>query len=134
MTIEYRKVAALDPAIFIDILERSGLAERRPVGDPERIGRMLRNADLVIVAFDGETAVGVARSITDYTYCCYLSDLAVDRAYQGCGIGKRLIEETRAAAGPEAMCLLLSAPGAMTFYQSIGMPAVDNAFMYQRER
>ncbi|MFV0296633.1 MAG: GNAT family N-acetyltransferase [Hyphomicrobiaceae bacterium] len=75
----------------------------------------------------------MARSITDYAYCCYLSDLAVDKSYQGRGIGRQLIAETRRVAGPQSMCLLLSSPDAMTFYKAIGMPQTNNAFMYPRE-
>jgi GNAT superfamily N-acetyltransferase len=134
--IEYRKVDRLDTDTFIDVLCKSGLAEGRPVGDRDRIARMLQNATLIIVAVDTSTqgVVGVARSITDYAYCCYLSDLAVDKAYQGQWIGKRLIDETRIAAGPESICLLLSAPDALPFYKHIGMPQADNAFFYKRER
>jgi GNAT superfamily N-acetyltransferase len=134
MSIIYRKVTSLDTEAFISILTRSGLAERRPAGDRDRIARMLAGSNLIVVARDGEQLVGVARSITDYAYCCYLSDLAVDRAYQGRGIGRRLIEETRRAAGPEAMCLLLSAPDAESFYDAIQMPRQARAFMFPRER
>jgi GNAT superfamily N-acetyltransferase len=134
MRIEYQKVDGLDPEIFIEVLESSGLAERRPAGDRGRIARMLAGSNLVIVARDEAKTVGVARALTDYAYCCYLSDLAVDRAYQGRGIGRRLIEETRRAAGPEAMCLLLSAPDAESFYDAIQMPRQARAFMFPRER
>ncbi|MDB5687827.1 MAG: GCN5-related N-acetyltransferase [Rhizorhabdus sp.] len=85
MKIGYQRVDSFDPAVFIDILRRSGLDARRPVDDIDRIGRMLAHADLIIVAQDEDSGVlvGVARSLTDHSYCCYLSDLAVDRAYQG---------------------------------------------------
>jgi GNAT superfamily N-acetyltransferase len=134
MGIEYRKVDALDADSFIGVLVRSGLAERRPAGDRARIARMLAGSNLIIVAHDGDTLVGVARSITDYAYCCYLSDLAVDRAYQGRGIGKRLIAETREAAGPETMCLLVSAPDSIGFYDAIQMPRQTRAFMFPRAK
>jgi GNAT superfamily N-acetyltransferase len=134
MNIAYRKVDALDAESFIGILVRSGLAERRPVGDPERIARMLAGANLIILAYDDDALVGVERSVTDYAYCCYLSDLAVDKAYQGRGIGKQLIAETRQAAGPETMCLLVSAPESMGFYEAIQMPRQTRAFMFPRER
>ncbi|VFU11091.1 GNAT family N-acetyltransferase [Methylocella tundrae] len=134
MAIEYAVVESLDLETFLTVLRNSGLAERRPVADQSRIRRMLENANLIVVARDGDNVVGVARSITDFSYCCYLSDLAVDRSHQGRGIGKRLIEETRKAAGPEAMCLLLSSPDAMAFYKAIGMPQPENAFLYKRER
>jgi len=136
MAIVYEQVDTLAPAAFVDILHRSGLAARRPVDDLDRIGRMLAHADLIVVARDEQSGalVGVARSVTDHSYCCYLSDLAVDRAFQGQGIGRQLIEETRAAAGPESMCLLLAAPDAVPFYKAIGMPQSDVAFLYPRER
>jgi GNAT superfamily N-acetyltransferase len=134
MGIEYRKVDALDADSFIGVLVRSGLAERRPASDRARIARMLAGSNLIIVAHDGDTLVGVARSITDYAYCCYLSDLAVDRAYQGRGIGKRLIAETREAAGPETMCLLVSAPDSIGFYDAIQMPRQTRAFMFPRAK
>jgi len=134
MGIEYRKVDALNAESFIAVLISSGLAERRPVTDRERIARMLAGSNLIIVAYDGDTLVGVARSVTDYAYCCYLSDLAVDRAYQGRGIGKRLIAETRRAAGQETMCLLISAPDSVSFYESIQMPRQTRAFMFPRAK
>lgn len=136
MKIEISRVDNLSPSDFVDVLRRSGLAARRPVEDEGRVYRMLTNSNLIVVARDEETGqiVGVARSVTDFSYCCYLSDLAVDQAFQGQGIGKKLIEKTREAAGPEAMCLLLSSPDAMSFYKAIGMPQPDNAFLYKRER
>jgi ribosomal protein S18 acetylase RimI-like enzyme len=95
---------------------------------------MLAGSNLVVVARNGDKAVGVARSITDYAYCCYLSDLAVDVRYQGQGIGRQLIAETRRAAGPETMCLLVSAPNAAGFYEAIQMPRQANAFMFPRQQ
>ena len=99
------------------------------------IERMLAHANLILTARQDGRLVGFARSLTDFCFCCYLSDLAVDKACQGQGIGKRLIEETRKHAGGElTTTLLLSAPTAMTFYQGIKMPAADNCFLYRRSR
>jgi GNAT superfamily N-acetyltransferase len=133
VTILYAREPGLTIGEFVDVMRRSTLAERRPLDSAERVGRMLRNSNLILTARDGDRLVGVARSVTDYAYCCYLSDLAVDTSYQKRGIGKRLIEETRRAVGPESMVLLLSAPRAMSYYPHIGMPKLDNAFMYNRE-
>lgn len=121
---------------FADLLVRSGLGSRRPVDDVPRLQRMLDNANLIISARLVETGqlVGIARSLTDWSFATYLSDLAVDAAFQGRGIGKRLIEETRKCAGEEAMLLLVSAPDAVGFYQKIGMPQSDKAFLYPRGR
>lgn len=122
-------------AEFADILERSGLAERRPAGDLDRLQRMIDGANLIVTARDeAGLLIGVARSIADGAYICYLSDLAVDRAWQGKGVGTALIAETRRLAGPECACLLLSAPDAESFYERIGMPRNGRAFLYSRER
>lgn len=115
---------------FIDVLHRSGLAERRPVADHARVEAMLRNADLIITAREDGALVGVARSITDFVYCCYLSDLAVDRAHQGRGIGRELMRKTRAAVGRGTACLLLSAPKAVSFYEQSGLKRHDQAFLF----
>ncbi len=114
------------------MLRRSTLAERRPVDDPHRIARMLRHANLFVTARDGGKLIGIARGLTDYAFCCYLSDLAVDEAYQKRGIGKTLIDKCREAIGPDSMLLLLSAPKAMSYYPRIGMPKSENAFMFPR--
>ncbi|MBY6264057.1 N-acetyltransferase [Azospirillum sp. 412522] len=128
--IQYAVEPELSADAFIDVLERSGLAERRPVGDRPRVEAMLRNAGLIVTAREEGRLVGVARSITDFVYCCYLSDLAVDRALQGRGIGKELMRRTRDAMGPGTMCLLLSAPGAITFYETAGLTRHNHAFLF----
>lgn len=107
---------------FIDILKRSTLAERRPVKERARIETMVKNADLIVTARDGAgRLVGVSRCLTDFSFCCYCSDLAVDAACQGQGIGARLIEESKRAGGDQAHFFLLSAPAAVGFYEKIGM-------------
>lgn len=127
-------VYAIEPDLgadaFIDVLERSGLAERRPVADRERIEGMLRNADLIVTARDGGVLVGVARSVTDWSFCLYLSDLAVDRACQGRGVGKALMRRTRDAVGPGVTCLLLSAPRAIGFYEAAGLSRHEQCFLF----
>lgn len=133
--IVYRIDPDLGADAFIDVLERSGLAERRPVSDRARIGTMLRQADLIVSATiaagaDAGRLVGVARSVTDFSFCLYCSDLAVDRAMQGRGIGRELLRRTRAAVGPGVNCLLLSAPKATTFYEAAGLERHPQCFMF----
>jgi ribosomal protein S18 acetylase RimI-like enzyme len=121
MQIVYAVEPDLSPQAFRDILVASTLSERRPVDDSERLDRMLRHADIIVTARDGERLVGISRAITDFAYCCYLSDLAVDVAYQHQGIGKRLIDETRIRAGECTTLVLVSAPAAETYYPKIGL-------------
>jgi ribosomal protein S18 acetylase RimI-like enzyme len=128
MSITYTVEPNLSADEFRAILIASTLAERRPVNDTPRLEKMLRHADLIVTARDGERLVGISRAITDFSYCCYLSDLAVDVAYQRQGIGKRLIEETRARAGDSATLILISAPAAEAYYPKIGMKPVTSCW------
>lgn len=114
---------------FVDVLRRSTLAERRPVDDPVVIKAMLAHANLLCTAWDGETLVGVARSVTDFEYCCYLSDLAVDVAYQKHGVGRELIRITQSRLGAKAKLILLSAPKAETYYPKIGFEPHRSAWL-----
>lgn len=120
---------------FVDVLRRSTLAERRPVADIDRIEGMLRNASVIIAArADDGLLIGVSRAITDFHYCTYLSDLAVDCSFQRLGIGKRLIEKTHEVAGVGTSLILLSAPAARTFYPHIGMTQHDSCWMIPSTR
>ncbi len=130
MMISYRTDVIPEKELVVDLYKSSGL--NRPVDDKERIARMYANSNLVITAWDGETLVGVARSLTDFCYCCYLSDLAVRKEYQKLGIGKGLIQRTKEKIGDQTMLLLLSAPTAMEYYPAVGFQKVENAFMINR--
>lgn len=130
--IEYRHNLPLDPADVARLFDASGIT--RPTGDLPRIARMFANANLIISAWSNNTLVGVARALTDHAYCCYLSDLAVDRAFQKHGIGKELIRRVQAVIGEEVSLVLISAPGAMQYYPKMGFTAADNAFAVRRKR
>jgi len=123
----YASEKNLDVAEFIEVLKNSKLGERRPIGDEQRISSMCNNANLIITARLNGKLVGVARSITDFVYCTYLSDLAVDIEFQKQGIGKRLIEETKKTT-PQAKLILLSAPDAVDFYPRIGMTKHNHCY------
>ena len=131
--IAYTDEPALGVDEFIDVLHRSTLAERRPVNDRRRIACMLEHADIRLCARDAKgLLIGVARSLTDFTYCCYLSDLAVDVAWQRRGIGTELIGRTHAIAGLDATLILLAAPKAMSYYPHIGLTRSERAFTIDR--
>jgi ribosomal protein S18 acetylase RimI-like enzyme len=126
---------ALEPALsaieFVDVLRRSSLAERRPVDRPETIAGMLAQADIILTArSEANLLLGVARAITDYHYCTYLSDLAVDRDFQRQGIGRELIRLTHEKAGLGTRLILLSAPAARDYYPHIGMRNHDSCWVF----
>lgn len=128
MAITYRLGNDLDLDAVIDVYRDSTLGERRPVDDRGRMEKMLDQANLVVSAWDGEMLVGISRSITDFAYATYLSDLAVRVVHQRKGIGKELIRRTRAEA-PRATVILLSAPAATGYYPRIGMTQHPSAWV-----
>ncbi len=119
--------AGLDVAEVAALYRASTLAERRPVDDAERFARMLAGANLVIAARVDGRLIGIARSITDGAYVTYLSDIAVDAAFQRRGVGRDLIRATREAA-PRAKLVLLSAPAAVDYYPHIGFTRHESAW------
>lgn len=133
-TLEYRINHQIRVEQFIDLLQHSTLAARRPLDSMERVQRMLDNANLTVTAWDGDKLVGVARSSADFAFYCYLFDLAVDETYQRSGIGKMLIPLTRIVAGEDASLILPSAPAAMKYYPKVGFEKLENAFAIKRER
>lgn len=127
--ITYRIGNDLAMTEVIDLYRASTLGERRPVDDETAMTDMLRNANLVISAWDGSELVGIARSLTDFAYVAYLSDLAVRQSHQRQGIGKELIRRTQAAIGPKASVVLLAAPAAQGYYGPIGMTQHPSAWV-----
>jgi ribosomal protein S18 acetylase RimI-like enzyme len=117
----------------IGVLRRSTLGKRRPIDDRETIRGMLEHADVIITARIGGRLVGISRAITDFHYCTYLSDLAVDEAYQRRGIGKELIRRTHEAAGRRTLLVLLAAPKARGYYPHIGMANHDSCWIIPGE-
>lgn len=104
----------------------------RPTTDSSRIGKMYEQSNLVITAWNGDELVGVARSLTDFCFACYLSDLAVKKHYQKFGIGRELVSLTKKKIGDQSMLLLLSVETAMEYYPKIGMHKVENGFIIHR--
>lgn len=128
----YAAEPALDVAEFRRVLVESGLGAIRPVADEARLRAMLAGADLIVTARRGGELLGFARCVTDFSWCCYLSDLAVSPAAQGLGIGRGLLEETRRRLGPNVSLILSSVPEAIGFYERAGMARVPDVFWYRR--
>jgi predicted N-acetyltransferase YhbS len=130
--IEYRRGNDLDLDAVIELYRASTLGERRPVSDRARMGEMIAHANLVITAWDADLLVGISRSLSDFAYATYLSDLAVRVSHQRQGIGKELIRQTQAAA-PAATIILLSAPAAEAYYPHIGMTHHPQAWILRAD-
>lgn len=134
MNIEYRINEPISARQFVGLLKASTLAERRPIDDVECMQGMLANASLIVTAWDGEALIGVARSVTDFHYACYLSDLAVHLDYQRSGIGKRLQSLTQDQLGPNCKLILLAAPAANAYYQGIGFTNNQRCWVLERHQ
>jgi len=132
MEITYQLDIIPDTDQIIEVYNSSGI--NRPTVDKERITKMYANSNLVVTAWNKDKLIGISRSLTDFCYCCYLSDLAVKKEYQENGIGKKLIELTRTRIGEQATLLLLSAPTAMDYYPKIGFQKIDNGFIIKRTK
>jgi len=131
----YSREETLGVAEFKRVLMESGLWKFRPVDDPARLGALISGASLIVtarLATEERHLIGVARCVTDFSWCCYVSDLAVSASAQGLGVGRGLLEETRRQLGPEVSLTLTSLPDVAGFYESVGMVRVSDAFWYQR--
>ena len=118
----------LDVDEVLDVYRSSGLGERRPIDETERFVAMVRQANLVVVARVDGRLIGIARSVSDFSYVTYLSDIAVRAEYQRQGVGRALVEATRGEA-PAAKIVLLSAPAATDYYPHIGFTQHHSAWV-----
>ena len=134
MNIEYKLNKNITLSEFIEVLKNSTLGERRPIDDLETIKGMIKNADIIITATIDDKIIGVARAVTDFNYCCYLSDLAVDEQYQKYGIGKKLISKVQEQLNDKCKIILLSAPNATEYYPKIGFTKHNSAWTITKEK
>jgi predicted N-acetyltransferase YhbS len=130
--IKYRHNYPLDPSDIVRVFESSGI--QRPTTDLRRITRMFQNANLVLSAWADRRLVGVCRAVTDFSYCCYLSDLAVEREFQKRGIGRTLIERLRSVIGEEVTLIVVSAPSTVGYYPNVGFEPIQNGYIITRQR
>lgn len=130
--IKYYKNKNITAMELAKLFSASGII--RPVDDLKRIDKMIRKADFIISSYDNNNLVGIARCITDFSYCCYLSDLAVHKNYQRQGIGKALIDKVREEIGDEISLILLSSDMALNYYEKVGFTKANNAFLIKRKK
>ena len=134
MNIKYKINEPVKAEQFIKLLVKSTLGERRPIDDSVCIEGMLNNSNLTVSAWDGDKLVGFARSMTDFHYACYLSDLAVHKDYQKIGIGKKLQMITQGNLGPKCKLILVAAPDANSYYEHIGFTNNTRCWILGRDQ
>ena len=132
MDIKYKINAPISTEHFIDLLTRSTLGERRPLEDKKCIEGMISNSNLIISAWENDNLIGIARSVTDFHYACYLSDLAVSKSYKKKGIGKQLQIMTQEQLGPKCKIILIAAPAANEYYEHLGFTNNPRCWMLER--
>jgi predicted N-acetyltransferase YhbS len=128
-TIHYKYGNDLRLDEVIELYQDSTLGERRPIDDRRIVADMIRHGNLTVTAWDGERLIGIARTLTDFSYVGYLSDLAVRLSHQKLGIGTRLIQKTREQMGVRSMLVLLAAPAAVDYYPRIGFTKFESAWI-----
>ncbi|MGD8572341.1 MAG: GNAT family N-acetyltransferase [Gammaproteobacteria bacterium] len=134
MSIEYKINAPVSVDQFIELLRDSTLGERRPVDDRECMEGMINNSNLVVTAWNAGELIGIARSMTDFHYACYMSDLAVSKKYQRNGIGRKLQVTTQAQLGPRCKLILVAAPAADSYYEHIGFTNNQRCWILERDQ
>ena len=117
---------------IIEVYNSSGI--NRPTHDEGRIAQMYAHSNLVVTAWNEEELIGISRSLTDFCFCCYLSDLAVRKEYQSMGIGKKLIELTKDKIGEQTTLLLIAAPSAVDYYPKVGFEKLENGYIIKRSQ
>ena len=134
MNIEFKINEPITSEQFVGLLEKSSLAERRPIHNSECMEGVVKNSNLVVSAWYGNELIGIARSVTDFHYACYLSDLAVDQKYQKSGVGKRLLVLTQEQLKEECKLILVAAPDANSYYEHLGFENNSRCWVLGREQ
>ena len=120
---------------YIDFLKRSDLGSQYPRERfRDRISKLVANVSISLVARDGELIVGVLFGLTDFAYWLYVTDLGVDRAYTGRGVGTRLMRAAHELAGGEkdVAVYLIANEDAVPFYEKLGMERSREVMQYNR--
>ena len=134
MNIEFKINEPITSEQFVGLLEKSSLAERRPIHNSECMEGVVKHSNLIVSAWYGDELIGIARSVTDFHYACYLSDLAVDQRYQKSGVGKRLLALTQEQLNEECKLILVAAPDANSYYEHLGFENNPRCWVLGREK
>lgn len=132
MEIRYQINPPLKAEEVINLFRKSD-TRHVPIGDQDRIQKMLNQANLNITAWDKDKLVGIARTITDFVYVCYLSELSVDQDYQKRGIGTELIRLLHEYLGEGVAIVLISEDATTEYYPRHGFERTDKGFYISRK-
>lgn len=121
---------------YIEFLKRTNLGSQYPKERfEERIAKLVKNVSISLVAKteDGKI-VGALFGLTDFAYWLYVTDLGVDREYEGQGIGRRLMKTAHELAGGEKdiAVYLIANEDAIPFYEKLGMEKSDDVMQYNK--
>lgn len=131
--ITYKTNEKLQTDNIVELFYNSGYLPLKDMSNLKRIEKMFNNANLVVSAWDGRSLIGISRSLCDFSYACYLSDICVHKQYRNLNIGRKLIEITKEEAGKECKLILHSNTKALDFYEKIGMTKISDAYTIQRD-
>lgn len=119
---------------YINFLKRTDLGSQYPKERfTDRISKLVNNVSISLVARNKNgSAVGVLFGLTDYAYWLYVTDLGVDRDYEGRGIGRQLMKKAHDKAGGEKdiAVYLIANENAIPFYEKLGMKKADDVMQY----
>ena len=121
---------------YIEFLKRSDLGSQYPKERFEdRIAKLVNTVSISLVARNEcGTVVGVLFGLTDFAYWLYVTDLGVDRAYTGQGIGRQLMKTAHEIAGGEKniAVYLIANENAIGFYEKLGMKKSVDVMQYNK--
>ena len=130
------KEERISPEEYIDFLKRTDLGSQYPKERfEERIKKLVNNVSISLVARnENEIVVGVLFGLTDFAYWLYVTDLGVDRDYEGQGIGRMLMKTAHEIAGGEKdiAVYLITNENAIPFYEKLGMKKADDVMQYNK--
>ena len=121
---------------YIDFLKRTDLGSQYPKERfADRIAKLVKTVSISLVARnESGTVVGVLFGLTDFAYWLYITDLGIDRAYTGQGVGRQLMKTAHEIAGGEKniAVYLIANENAVGFYEKLGMRKSDDVMQYNK--
>ena len=121
---------------YIGFLGRTDLGSQYPKERfRDRIAKLVNTVNLSLTAREESgRVVGVLFGLTDFAYWLYVTDLGVDRAYTGRGIGTKLMKTAHDIAGGEKdiAVYLIANENAVGFYEKLGMKKAEDVMQYNK--